>query len=180
MLGEITFYQTPSHRKISLVGYCRLLQLSYCLMPSAVQPGDLSCGIEYFGVVWNRANRGIDVLLGNIVPPESIVIVKGVREMRFAQVRLKFERNVGGRLSFFQTRVTFIISEPKQFRVQTRGQGISERKLRVTLDCLIDQSKRVCSFVVRIAAAGPVKQLARTQKKFVGKDVLRGMSLQVG
>ena len=179
MQGEITFQQTPEHRKISRVAIARLLQISHRFIPSSLTSGDCSGGIEHIGIVGNRANCGSDVLSGNIVSPETIVIVKGSREVRFAQVRLKFERNFGGCLRFFQTRRTFVVAEPKQLGVQTRCQGISERKLRIPLNRLIDQSKRVGSFVVRIAAPGPVKQLSRAQKKFVGKDVARGMGLQV-
>ena len=64
--------------------------------------------------------------------------------------------------------------------MQARRQCISERKLRISLDRLIDQAKGIGSFVVRIAAPSPVKQLSRAQEKFVGEDVAGGMGLQVG
>src|SRR5207248_9828375 len=113
MQGEVTFEQTPEHRKISRVAITPLLQISHRLIPSSVSAGDRSSGIKHIGVVWNRANRGSDVLLGNIVPPKTIVIVKGSRKMRFAQVRLKFQRSIGRCLRFFQMRCTLVVAEPK-------------------------------------------------------------------
>src|SRR2546423_385014 len=115
MQGEITFEQTPEHRKISRVAIARLLQITDRFIPSSVTTRDRSSGIEHVGVVGNRANRSGDVLLRDIILPESIVIVKGLREMRFAQVRLKLERGIRGSLRFFQTGCTFIIAEPEQF-----------------------------------------------------------------
>src|SRR5438270_9261192 len=112
MQGEVTFEQTPEHRKISRVAIPRLLQSTHRCIPSSVAAGDCSSGIEHVGIVGNRVNRSSDVLFSNIILPESVIIVKGLREMCFPQVRLKFERSVGAFLRFFKTRSTFILTAP--------------------------------------------------------------------
>src|SRR6266404_6618719 len=56
-------------------------------------------------------------------------------------------------------------------------QGVSESKLRIARDCIVDQAERFRALVMGIAAASPLKQTTGAQIQFIGGDIARRVSL---
>src|SRR4029453_15450995 len=69
------------------------------------------------------------------------------------------------------------MTKPVELGVQSGTQTVSQRKLRIARDRLINQPERLFTVFHRIAHPAPTKQVARAQKKFVGGKVVRRVNL---
>src|SRR4029453_19192146 len=76
-----------------------------------------------------------------------------------------------------QTGAASVVTKPIELGVQPRTQTVSQRKLRIPRDRLIYQTERLYTIFQWIAYPAPTKQVARSQKKFVGGKVARRMNL---
>src|SRR5207248_4363484 len=77
----------------------------------------------------------------------------------------------------FQSRPGLIVTEPKQFRVKSGAQGVSEGKLRIARDSFFDQVQRFRPLIMGIAAASPVEQTSSAKIKLISRDVTGWVSL---
>ena len=99
------------------------------------------------------------------------------RQMGITELGMQPQCGIDSGLRFRQARVCFIKTKPIKLVVKSRCETMSERKLRIARDGLIEKMKRLLRILARIARPAPTKQIARAQIEIVCVPMFRGMHL---